>query len=167
MPPVVKLADLTAVLDFLSEETDFWLDRQSSRVVMVDHEVMAAVEATEGDEAPVALADWQQEQVSVARGVLAGDARYLALPDKFDFHEYHHMERFIRTVDDADQADQLWRAIKGRGAFRFFRDTADRLGLSDAWYRYRDEAMDRFMLDWAEENQVEVDASPGRSGPSP
>jgi len=165
MHPPVKLDALTEALNFPSEETDSWLDRQTGSIVMVDHEVMAAVEATEGDDPPAELEDWQQEQVQVARGILAGDSRYLALPDKFDFHEYRHMERFIGTVEDVDHANQLWRAIKGRGAFRCFKDTADRLGLIEAWYRYRDEALDRFMLDWAEANHVEVDASPDRSGP--
>jgi hypothetical protein len=34
------------------------------------------------------------------------------------------MERFIGTVENAEAAEQLWRAIKGKGAFRYFKDTA-------------------------------------------
>ncbi|MEO6993477.1 MAG: UPF0158 family protein, partial [Lacunisphaera sp.] len=81
-------------------------------------------------------------------------------PTKFDFHEYRTMEKFIGTVADAAKADQLWQAIKGKGAFRYFKDTAHRLGVIDDWYRYRDDAMNNFMLRWAEVNEISVDRSP-------
>lgn len=165
MPPAVKLMDLTDSLEMVSEESGAWLDLQTGRVVVVDDDVIRAVESVEGDAVPAGLEDWQQEQLPAARAISAGDKQFLALPDKFDFHEYRHMERFIGTVTDARIADQLWSAIKGKGAFRHFKDTAGRLGLIDDWYRYREEAMNRFMLDWAEEHQVKVDKTPGRAGP--
>jgi hypothetical protein len=54
------------------------------------------------------------------------------------------MERFIGAVEDAQASEQLWRAIKGKGAFRYLKDTASRLDLLERWYRYRDEAMREF-----------------------
>ncbi len=64
------------------------------------------------------------------------------------------MERFIGTVQGTEAAERLWRAIKGKGAFRYFEDTAARLGLLNEWYRYRDDAMKRFVIDWAEANNI-------------
>ena len=164
MPAAVKLADLTDALEFATEESAVWLDRQTGRVVVVDNDALAALESVGDDETPEDLEDWQEDQLPAARGIVKNDPRYLALPTKFDFHEYRHMERFIGTVADPHSAEELWRAIKGRGAFRYFKDTADRLGLLDDWFRYRDAAVTRFMLDWAEVNEVEVDQSPGRAG---
>ena len=66
------------------------------------------------------------------------------------------MERFIVTLPDDQIAEELWRAIKGKGAFRFFKDTARRLGLLDEWYRYCDEAMKNHILAWAEVKGVVV-----------
>ena len=146
------------------EEMGAWLDLQTGLVLMLEDEVIRAVEKAEGDAIPAGLVDWQKDELPVARAICAGDKRYLALPTKFDFHEYRHMERFIGTVTDIRIADQLWDAIKGKGAFRRFKDTAERLGLIDDWYRHRDEAMNRFMLDWAEANQVTVDQTPGQAG---
>src|SRR5437660_12323574 len=80
--------------------------------------------------------------------------RFVPLLDKFDFHEYRQMERFIGTVEDSEAAEQLWRAIKGKGAFRYFKDTASRLGLLERWYQYRDEAMKEFVVGWAEAHNV-------------
>jgi len=160
MNPAAKLADLTDMLEMMPEESGAWLDRQTGRVVVVEHMVIRAVE---GDAAPGGLEDWQEEQVAVARGICDGAPRYLALPTKFDFHEYRHMERFIGTVADGRIAEQLWHAIKGKGAFRHFKDTAGRLGLLDDWFAYRDQAAKRFILDWAEANRVTVDETPGRA----
>jgi Uncharacterised protein family (UPF0158) len=97
---------------------------------------MSAVE--EGDEDLLrGLADWQQEEVEIARAMVEDSGeRFVDAPAKFDFHEYRQMERFIGTVEDSEAAEQLWRAIKGKGAFRYFKDTANRLGLLQQWYRY-------------------------------
>ncbi|MBN1864887.1 MAG: hypothetical protein JW808_08305 [Victivallales bacterium] len=75
---------------------------------------------------------------------------------RFDFHEYRRMEQFIGTVADVAAADQLRRAIKGKGAFRYLKDTADRLKLLDEWYEYRENAMRDFVLDWAKAHQLVV-----------
>jgi len=80
--------------------------------------------------------------------------RFVSPPDKFEFHEYRQMERFIRTVRNAGAADQLWQAIKGKGAFRYFKDTADRLGLLNRWFQYRNDAVKEFVVEWAEDNNV-------------
>lgn len=165
MTPAVKLMDLTDALEMIPEEMGAWLDLQTGLVVMVEDEVIQAVEEAEGDSIPVGLVDWQKDELPVVRAICAGDKRYLALPDKFDFHEYRHMERFIGTVADARIAEQLWAAIKGKGAFRRFKDTAHRLGLIDDWYRFRDEAVKRFLLDWAEINGIPVDQTSRRPGP--
>ena len=157
MNPAVKLADLTDTLD-LPAEWGAWLDRETGKVITLDPETH---EAADPDSDPASAPDWvAPDDLAVVRAIDAGDPRYLALPDKFEFHEYRQMERFIGTVPDARIADQLWFALKGKGAFRHFKDTAGRLGLLDGWYRYRDEALNRFMLDWAEANQVTVDKTP-------
>jgi hypothetical protein len=48
----------------------------------------------------------------------------------------------------------LRQAIRGKGAFRYFKDTVHRLNLLDAWYAYRDKTMKEFVIAWAEEHQV-------------
>ena len=104
------------------------------------------------------LPDWQKEEVETARAIVEDSGeRFVDAPDKFVFHEYRHMERFIGTVEDREAAEQLWRAIKGKGAFRYFKDTASRLGLLEQWYRYRDDAMKEFVIDWAEAHRVPYD----------
>jgi hypothetical protein len=158
----VKLSELIEALEFDSDEFGNWVDLQAGSVVRLAHSLVRAVE--EGDEDALEdLADWEKEEVEIAKAVVADSGeRFVDAPDKLDFHEYRHMERFIGTVENAEAAEQLWRAIKGKGAFRYFKETASRLGLLKQWFQYRDEAMREFVRDWAEAHQVPFvdDAAP-------
>lgn len=64
------------------------------------------------------------------------------------------MEQFIETIGDRRIAEQLDRAIRGSGAFRRFKDALNRLCLEQEWYRYRENAMKDFAIEWAEDNDV-------------
>ena len=152
----VKLSELIEALEFDSDEYGNWVDLQTGSVVRLEHSLVNAVE--EGDEdALESMADWEKGEVEIAKATVADSGeRFVAVPNKFDFHEYRHMERFIGTVEDSAAAEQLWRAIKGNGAFRYFKDTANRLGLLKQWYHYRDNAMKEFVRDWAEAHQIPV-----------
>jgi hypothetical protein len=60
------------------------------------------------------------------------------------------MERFCLAVDDEDIRDDLCDAIRGRGAFRRFKDRVHIYGMAEAWYRYRDAALREMAIDWCE-----------------
>jgi hypothetical protein len=154
-----KLDDLVQAVEFDSDFADFeqYFDRKTGRIVMVEKSTLDAAGEDDGKGFADFL-DGEREKIELARAVAADDgSRFIEPPGKFEFHEYRHMERFIGTIDDEATREQLARAIKGRGAFRYFKDTLHRLGIQDRWHRYRDEALKKFMLDWAEENWIEVD----------
>jgi hypothetical protein len=141
-------------LEFDSPDYMTRYDREAGQLVMVEESVLRSVE--EGDEEALAgVPEWQKEQVEIARAMVADiGERFISPPDKFEFHEYRQMERFVVSLDNETASEQLWRAIKGKGAFRYFKDTLHRLGLQDQWYRYREKAMKEFIIDWAKDNQV-------------
>ena len=148
----VKLSELIDDLEFDSDEDGSWVDLENGRVVRVSHSLIRAIE--EGDAERLAEHD---EEVGIAKAVVADSGeRFVEAPGKFEFHEYRQMERFIGTVEDSAAAEELWRAIKGKGAFRYFKDTARRLGLLEQWYQYRDSAMKEFVRDWAEAHQIPI-----------
>jgi len=150
----IKLSELVEALEFDSDSQVTRVDLLNGCVVSVSAEVFRAVEEDDA-EALQDLPDWQKDEVEIARAIMADSGeRFVDAPDKFDFHEYRHMERFIGTVENAEAAEQLWRAIKGKGAFRYFKDTASRLGLLEQWYRYRDEALKEFVAAWAEAKNI-------------
>ena len=79
---------------------------------------------------------------------------YLPLPDRFEINEYHIMERFCLSVDDADIRDDLCDAIRGRGAFRRFKDQVQVYGIAEEWYRYRDAALREIAEAWCEAHGI-------------
>ena len=165
--PTVKITDLTDALEMVPDESSAWLDHDTGQIHIIQDRLMAIATGDSDDdpEDSDTVTDWDDAELARARELCSRPDRAIALPTAFDFHEYRHMERFIESLPESAATDQLWRAIKGRGAFRHFKDTADRLGVLDAWYAYRDNAARQFMLDWAADNHVAVDESPGRRGP--
>lgn len=81
------------------------------------------------------------------------DDDYIGMPSKFDIHEYSMIEAFAYSKDN----DELIYAIKGRGAFRRFKDTAIRLGLIDEWYQFRDQRYKKVAIEWCEYNGIEYE----------
>lgn len=83
-----------------------------------------------------------------------GGERFIQPPQKYDYHEYEKMRDFIDQLTDENAADQLRQAIRGKGAFRYFKDTLHRLDLIDSWYDYRHATMKEFVIAWADSHQV-------------
>ncbi len=82
-------------------------------------------------ELPVELSD----EVLRIREVLTAE-RWLSLPTRFDIHEWAIMDEFARAAEDPAASDELLIAIRGRGAFRAFKDAVHRRGIQEDWYRY-------------------------------
>jgi len=149
-----KLSELIESLEFHSDEHSAWVDLETGRVVRLAHSLLEAVE-DDGTVVPEDLPDWEAEEVDLARAVIRDSGeRFVGGPDRFDFHEYRQMERFIGTLENDTVAEELWRAIKGRGAFRYFKDAANRVGVLEQWFHYRGEALRAFVRSWAETNQI-------------
>jgi hypothetical protein len=154
MNPPAKLSDLILALDMPSEEFRTYFDRNTGAVVLVEETMLSRLENGE-DEDLGDLAEWETEEYKIAKEIVNDDgSRFIPPPDKFEFHEYRVMEEFIHSIDDNEAANHLWRAIKGRGAFRYFKDVLHRLGIQQSWYDYLDKAQREFVIQWAKENNV-------------
>ena len=150
MAVTVKLTDIIEGLEFQSDEGSSHLNTTTGEVVYVtDEELRAAEEKEPLDDFPA----WQHEAIRIANDILETNY-YLPLPTKFDIHEYRIMERFCYSVDDDDMRDALCNAIRGRGAFRYFKDKIHAYGIADDWYQYRDESLREIAIAWCEENGV-------------
>jgi hypothetical protein len=96
---------------------------------------------------------WQREALPKAREALGSD-RFLALPQPFDIHEWSIMDELADGLSNEESRAELLDALRGRGAFRHFRSTIERLGIESDWYRHRDSAFERIAKDWLEANNV-------------
>ncbi|MGB9122636.1 MAG: UPF0158 family protein [Candidatus Angelobacter sp.] len=149
MGVVIALRDIVDAIESQSNEGEAYLDPETGEIVQVSEDELALVEdeVADGD-----LPQWQREAMPRIREALESD-RFLALPDRFDVHEWAIMERF--SLEQNERARKvLISAIHGSGAFRHFRGAVERLGLLDAWYRYRQEAIEEIARDWLEEHKL-------------
>ncbi|MFB0546976.1 MAG: UPF0158 family protein, partial [Anaerolineae bacterium] len=87
--------------------------------------------------------------------------RYISVPQADSHEDYRDMQDFIATVQDERLQDRLWRAIDGRGAFRYFKDVlADYPRERERWFEFEDARMRQRILDWLESEGIEAIIEP-------
>ena len=145
----VSLRDVVSELDCLSDDWAAYLNRKTGELSTLTEQEYSALETENPDD----LAEWQREELPRWREVVDSDD-WLELPNSFEIHEYSIMERFCQSIEEDDSRRELLDAIRGRGAFRFFKSTIRRMGIEDQWYRYRDQALARIAMDWLEANEI-------------
>lgn len=144
----VNLQEVIEAVDLQGDEISHFYDRATGGIVMVMGE---DIRAAENGRAPDGFPDWQQPQIALAIQILSDDSkRFVELPDRFEVDEYRLMERFALGQPDSEVSEQLAAAIRGRGAFRRFKDAIHRLGVADEWYKRQAEHLARVARDWCE-----------------
>jgi hypothetical protein len=152
---LVKLSEIIEGMELQSDQIESYLERATGRVVSISQE---DIEAAEDEDSVEDCPDWQQESILIAQKILdGGNTEYLPLPSTWDIHEYEIMERFIETIEDETISDILYRAIKGRGAFRCFKDAVYDLEIREQWFQYRNNAYKEIAVEWCRENQIEYE----------
>jgi len=148
----VKLSDIIMGMECQSDDSSSYLNKKTGEIVMVMGEELRAVE--DGDSLE-GYPEWQQEAIKIAQDVFESYENYVELPSKFDIHEYRIMERFCLSIEDEQISDSLYYAIKGKGAFRRFKNGIYRFGVAEDWYEYWERAFTRIAKEWCEANTIE------------
>jgi hypothetical protein len=148
----VKLSAIVDGMDLLTDEMSSYLNRKTGEVVSVMAEEFRAAE--EDDDAAADLHGLEKEAVELAGEILCSE-EYIALPSKFDIHEWSIMKAFCLSVEDESISRALLDVIHGKGAFRYFKDSIYRFGIADQWYEYRGAALKEIAVEWCEENNIE------------
>jgi hypothetical protein len=120
--------------------------------VFIDDEIASL---SENDE-PDAWHDWERELIEVLREAEEGSKRYVQLPSKWDVHEWEIMSRFCDIVEDERLRQLLVNAIRGRGAFRRFKDELERNSLLDRWFDFKRDVLRELAIAWCIENDVQL-----------
>ena len=149
MAKIISLKVIVDALDMLNENTEAFLDRESGEVIYITEDDRFELESDDPDSVP----DWQREHLAKIREVVETD-RAVALPTSFDIHEWSIMKNFCNTIAAEQERGQLLDAIEGKGAFRMFRSTVDRLGLKDQWFAFRHSALEQVAREWLENKNI-------------
>jgi hypothetical protein len=149
----VKLSELEMAVESDMDETHQFVNMATGEVVFfTDEELNAVEEDASLDDYP----EWQHEVIEEARKVIEAEVgEFVHAPSQYDFHEYAVMEDFCYSLEDEAASNQLLDLIRGRGAFRRFKDGVYTLGIEDEWHSFRDDALKKYLVDWCEEQGIE------------
>jgi Uncharacterised protein family (UPF0158) len=150
----VKLDAIIEALESADDSISSYLDLETGEVHSITEEEFDLVEdaRTALEDGP----DWQHQAVILARAIRQHEGkRYLALPDKFDVHEWNIMDRFSQSLRNTHLRNDFHGAIRGAGAFRLFKRLLAEYNLWDAWNRFKRIELRRIAKQWCEENGID------------
>ena len=147
----VSLQSVVNEMDVPSDEMTAYINKKTGELFTVSEEETRIIEAGNDDDEFVP--EWQKEVLPKVREVLQSDD-FVALPDKFEIHEYSIMERFCLSLPDEALQNELLHAIRGSGAFRRFKAAIYRKEIQDDWYRFRNESLKRIATDFLESEAI-------------
>jgi hypothetical protein len=171
----IDLADLVEAFDDASWEVSTFLDLDTGNVIRIAAEVRDELEAlyAELPEEPtdegryrVTFAaalehrkppGWMHELLAEADAVEGGlGTRFLRVPDADSREGYGEMQAFIETVSSPRLQERLWAAIRGRGAFRRFKDVlATAPSERERWFAFKDDRLRQRVLAWLADEGIE------------
>ena len=173
----LDLNELDTALNWGMSEWDHYLDLETGKVVGIDDETRRTlrdlIEEMYDDEGnqiiPLEellqqredLQDWQKKVLLEADRVdREFGSRYISVERDDPYQDYNDMERFIATLNDDQLQNRLWNAIRGRGAFRRFKDLiAHHPAVEEQWYAYTDARAKERLLRWLDAHDIEPIAS--------
>ena len=82
------------------------------------------------------------------------DEDFISLPSQFEINDYRIMEDFIESLNDESKQEELYRAIRGRGAFRRFKDRIIDLEVREAWFAFEDKAYKKKAIEFLESHDI-------------
>ena len=149
----VSLNDIVQEMQIISDTMAVYFQRSTGKFVTITDEYVYAAETDSPlNERP----EWEQEIIRETAEFLdrEDDGDHIALPTRYDIHEYAIMEGFCSTVENRKIANDLFRSIAGKGAFRRFKDALHRYGIAKNWYVYKDEAYKEIAREWCEDHGI-------------
>jgi len=153
----VDLDELGAAFELNFPGSHYYLDLETGWVVMTTDEGNRVIPLENLLQQRDDLQDWFKETILEADRVEQGyGTRYISIDPGEPYGDYRDMERFIATVENSRLREQLWYAIKGRGAFGRFKDLLARHpDVEEQWFEFKDARNRRRIFDWLEANDIE------------
>ncbi|TVP86176.1 MAG: hypothetical protein EA344_03865 [Alkalicoccus sp.] len=142
-----KLQDIIEGMDFQFDEWRTFLNLETGEVIGMHEDLLWQAEENEPESE-----DWE-EDLGIAWDVIMNPDKYTELPDRFEINEYNMMEDFC-FLQEGNNQEKLLSSIRGRGAFRRFKDLVIGLGIEQEWYDYRDSCYRQIAIRFCERNNM-------------
>lgn len=148
------MEDLISEIELQIDDTFTFINTNSGEVITLTREEMRTVE----DEEPFEkFPDWQRENIEKAISIIEDeDGVFVDFTLRNNFNEYEIIEEFIVRLPDQKNREILDDTIRGRGAFRRFKDRIIELGVDKQWYTYKEGKIRQLVIEWCKEHNIEI-----------
>jgi len=127
----IKLDEIVDSMDIQTDEAGFYLNKETGELIFpTDEDGNNETEKYENND------------------------NYIQLPTKFDINEYDIMEDFCLSIEDDKLRDIFMYSIKGKGAFKRFKDTAYKHEILENWYEFKNIALKHIAIEWCKDNNI-------------
>ncbi len=148
---------LRAVIDRLAsvgDEESVLLDKHTRRFVMLDDQMLAAVE---GDDPVEDLIDdtvaFSEPQLENLRRKLRAK-KMLPLPTKAQTKEFQLRERFCDELPQGDAKEEMQKVLRGQTGYRSFDSAVTRLHIAEKWNHFRDTSFATVAVAWLQRHEI-------------
>ena len=149
----VFIYDVVDEIDMQNDMITPFINRKTGELTMLTEDDYYALQSLDDGGDIEDLPPWQQEIIPKLREIDESDD-FIQLPSQYDVHEYSIMEDFIRGLDDGHVKDDLFNAIRGRGAFRMFKDKIFYHDVEDDWWAFKKDAIKKIAIDFLDSEQI-------------
>jgi hypothetical protein len=126
MTPRITITAIAGAIDLRTGEFSAYLNRETGEIEQVTAGLLSAAGDNDDQQELVETYGVDEQEIAIARQILNDNGQWLPLPSRYDVNEYRIIQQFCYGQTDPDLRDRLLSAIKGKGAFRRFKDTAER-----------------------------------------
>jgi hypothetical protein len=137
----MKLEQVVEAIEAASEGSRSYYDTETGKTVWVSDDPYSGEVDTE-------LAEMIE---------YAPPGRFLRFPTKYEIHDYSIMESFVGSLPAGAAREDLADAIRGRGAFRRFKQSIRYHGMEQSWYDYLENAYRDIAIRWCQDNDMELE----------
>jgi hypothetical protein len=170
----IDLEELKFVMESRFDEMWHYLDLETGEIVLVtqdarrasealletiapdisDAEAIAAIETANQAET---VSDSEKAELRAAALVEIGyNTCFIEIPQVDSREGYQDMEAFIETVSNRHVRELLEVAIRGKGAFRRFKDVLnDHPAERERWFKFKDAQWHQRALEWLDDEGIE------------
>lgn len=138
-----KVMDLDAIVDAIrySNRDENFLNTRTGEIVTIFYDMS---DREKDDVEDLLDSDWEN---------------FIELPNSQDADSFGIMRDFIYNLPAGQARESLYTAIKGRGAFKRFKDVLHSFGLNGEWNAYESDRMHEFASNWCKENNIQFSDS--------
>ena len=135
----IKLSQVYQALDMVSQDSNIFINLSTNEIVEIYN-----FEDEEYKEEMFSEIDNNRDN-------------YLRLPDQYEMDNYSMIVRFIYSLDNIEHQNKLLYTIKGKGAFRRFKDALIMLDIRNEWFKFKEKELIEMARKILEENQIDFE----------